>query len=164
MRRTAHDAVDSMRLVAISSVPNADWLRLRAALWPEGSQSEHEAEMVEFVASPDRYGQFLAYAEDGTPLGLAEVSMRSDYVNGTKTSPVAFLEGLYVEPAARRQGVARALLDRVGAWARARGCTELASDTRLENTLSQTVHSRLGFEETERVVYFNKALGPADAD
>ena len=48
---------------------------------------------------------------------------------------------------------------RCSAWAQARGCAELASDTQLENTLGQTMHSRLGFTETERVVYFNMALG-----
>lgn len=148
-----------MKLVALTSVPNADWLRLRKALWPDGSDAEYEEEMAEFVAAPDRYAQYMACAEDGEPIGLAEASLRSDYVNGTETSPVAFLEGLYVVPASRRQGVARALLLSISDWARARGCTELASDTQLENTLSQTVHSRLGFTETERVVYFNMALG-----
>jgi aminoglycoside 6'-N-acetyltransferase I len=94
------------------------------------------------------------------PLALAEVSLRHDYVNGTETSPVAFLEGLYVAPRARRQGVARTMLLAVRAWARARGCSELASDTQLENTLSQAVHARLGFTKTECVVYFNMPLGP----
>ena len=148
-----------MKLVALTSAPNADWLRLRRALWPDGSDAEHEDEMAEFVAAPDRYGQFMACAEDGQPIGLAEVSLRSDYVNGTESSPVAFLEALFVVPAWRKRGVARALLLTVTSWARARGCSELASDTQLENTVSQTVHSRLGFTETERVVYFNMALG-----
>lgn len=152
-----------MKLVALAGVPDAAWLGLRKALWPDTSDAEHQEEMAAFVADPDRYGQFMAYADDGTPVGLAEVSVRTDYVNGTETSPVAFFEGLYVVPAARRQGVARALLREVRAWARARGCSELASDTQLENTLSQTVHSRLGFTETERVVYFRMALGPENA-
>lgn len=152
-----------MKLVALTCAPNAAWLGLRSALWPDTSEADHQEEMAAFVADPARYGQFMAYADDGTPVGLAEVSVRTDYVNGTGTSPVAFLEGLYVAPAARRQGVARALLLEVRAWARARGCQELASDTDLENTLSQAVHSRLGFTETERVVYFRMALGPEDA-
>ena len=152
-----------MKIVALTSVPNAEWLGLRKALWPDASDAGHQREMAGFVADPDRYGQFMAHADDGTPVGLAEVSVRTDYVNGTETSPVAFLEGLYAAPAARRQGVARALLLEVRAWARARGCQELASDTDLENTLSQAVHSRLGFTETQRVVYFRMALEPEDA-
>ncbi len=152
-----------MKLVALTAMPNRDWLLLRKALWPDTSDTEHENEMAGFVAAPDRYGQFIACADDGAPVGLAEVSVRTDYVNGTQTSPVAFLEGLYVVPTARRRGVARALLEAVIAWARASGCSELASDTPFENTVSQKVHSRLGFRETERVVYFNRLLGPNDA-
>jgi len=71
---------------------------------------------------------------------------------------VAFLEGLYVMPEARRQGAARALIDAVRAWARDRGCKELASDTALDNVVSQAAHTRLGFRETERVVYFNMPI------
>jgi len=152
-----------MKILPLTTTPNSDWLVLRMALWPDGSCAEHEEEMAEFVANPERYGQFMASADDGTPLGLAEVSVRTDYVNGTETSPVAFLEGLYVEPAARRQGVARALLLSVKVWAEARGCTELASDAQVENTLSHTVHAQLGFTETERVVYFRMALARNNA-
>jgi len=85
-------------------------------------------------------------------------SKRVDYVNGSSTSPVAFLEGLYVEPAARRKGVARALVEAVAAWASAEGCRELASDSPLGNTAAHAVHRALGFAETERVVYFLRTL------
>ncbi len=44
-----------------------------------------------------------------------------------------------------------------------RGDTELASDTLLENTMSQEVHARLGCSETERLVYFNMTLRLTDA-
>ena len=100
----------------------------------------------------------LAVAPDGSPIAFVEASKRADYVNGTNSSPVAFLEGLYVEPASRRQGVARALVAAVEAWALAQGCTELASDSPLENTAAHAAHRALGFAETERVVYFCRAL------
>ncbi|HXU32271.1 MAG TPA: aminoglycoside 6'-N-acetyltransferase [Thermoanaerobaculia bacterium] len=132
---------------------------MRLALWPEGGEAEHLAEMEAFLEEPERYAQFIAVAESGAALGFVEASLRTDYVNGTESSPVAFLEGLYVEPTARRQGTARALVQAVVAWAKSRGCSELASDTQLENVESQAMHARLGFVETERVVYFNMALG-----
>ena len=56
------------------------------------------------------------------------------------------------------QGVARALVESVAQWARSAGCAELASDSLLDNPLAHAAHRALGFEETERVVYFRRAL------
>jgi aminoglycoside 6'-N-acetyltransferase I len=75
--------------------------------------------------------------------------------------PVAFLEGIYVVPEFRLRGVARTLVDAVMIWAKAAGCHELASDSLLPNTDAHAAHRALGFEETERVVYFRKALPDA---
>lgn len=147
-----------MKTAPITSSRDAAWLQLRMALWPDASASEHQEDMEDQVCAPDRYVQFLARADDGQAIGLAEAAIRTDYVNGTDSSPVAFLEGLYVMPEARRQGAARALIDAVRAWARDRGCKELASDTALDNVVSQAAHTRLGFRETERVVYFNMSI------
>jgi aminoglycoside 6'-N-acetyltransferase I len=88
--------------------------------------------------------------------GFAEAAIRTDYVNGAQSSPVGFLEGLYVVPHGRRNGVARLLVAAVTRWAAECGCSELASDAALANTASQALHRALGFEETERVVYFRK--------
>lgn len=145
-----------------------DWLALRRRLWPHATPAEHRAEMESFLAAPQRFFQVLAYVggtEGGEAgarraVGLAEAAVRHDYVNGTEGSPVAFLEGLYVLPAQRRRGAARQLVQAVQAWAGAQGLTELASDTPLDNLTSQAAHRGLGFEETERVVYFRKAIPP----
>jgi aminoglycoside 6'-N-acetyltransferase I len=147
-----------MRITPLISVADPDWLRLRLALWPDSSAAEHAEEMALSIAAPQRYAQFIARSATGGALGFAEASIRSDYVNGTETSPVAFLEGLYVEPEARRQGVARRLVGAVAGWGVQQGCTELASDTLWDNLVSQQVHARLGFAETERIVYFNLKL------
>ena len=42
-----------------------------------------------------------------------------------------------------------------------KGVTELASDADIANITSHCMHAALGFEETERVVYFRKILPPA---
>lgn len=149
-----------MNVEPLRTPTDPDWLRLRLALWPDSSAGEHQEEMSSFVAQPERFAQFLARSEEHGAVGFAEASLRTDYVSGTETSPVAFLEGLYVSPAARRQGVAKGLVAAVSQWARSKGCSELASDTELENTSSQAVHRRLGFAETQRVVYFNMRLDP----
>ncbi len=154
-------AATPVRIAPIDDAADADWLRLRITLWPDATAAEHRTEMLSLTAQPERYAQFMARSEAGIALGLAEAAVRHDYVPGTDTSPVAFLEGLFVEPSARGQGVARALVGAVEHWALARGCSELASDTPLDNTLSQQVHQRLGFALSERIVCFCKALKPS---
>jgi aminoglycoside 6'-N-acetyltransferase I len=146
-----------MGVIEACAAGDPGWLQLRQALWP-GDESEHLLEMQAFCAEPRRYGNFIIRGDDGEPAGFVEVALRSDYVNGTDTSPVAFLEGLYVAPAWRRGGLARALVARGEQWAREQGCSEFASDAVLENTASHAMHAALGFAETERVVYFRKRL------
>ena len=143
---------------ACKSVSQSGWLELRDQLWPHCPEAEHLAEMSTFLVSPERFGQFIEYDQSGKALGFIEVVIRSDYVNGTNSSPVAFLEGIYVLPAARRQGIARKLVAVAEAWAKSLGAREFASDALLENTQSHAMHAALGFHESERVIFFKKAL------
>lgn len=136
-----------------------DWLALRAMFWCDSSREEHATEIARLAEDPFRFGQFVARGPAGERLGFAEVSLRTDYVNGTESSPVAFIEGLFVLPEVRRRGVAGSLMATIVAWARSRGCSELASDALVDNTASHAMHAALGFVETERVVFFRRVLG-----
>ena len=141
-----------------SSLDQPGWLELRLALWPDATADEHRGYMAISLAQPERSLQLMMYDERRQPLGFIEGSIRSDYVNGTGSSPVGFIEGVYVVPSRRRKGVARQLYAAIADWAKARGCRELASDALVDNEVSQRAHRALGFRETERVVYFTKAL------
>ena len=152
-----------MKILPCTSIDQACWLSLREALWPHVSKQEHVADMASLLANPARYAQFVALSDVGEPFGFAEAAVRTDYVNGTHTSPVAFLEGIYVVPQYRRRGVAKELVEAVAKWARNAGCSELASDALLDNELSHAVHRALGFAETERVVYFRKGIEDSTA-
>ncbi len=132
---------------------------MRMALWPHSGDGVHAAEIAGLIEDAGETVNLIARGADGRALGFAEASLRRDYVNGCKTSPVAFLEGIFVTPEARGTGVARALIEAVEAWGREQGCTEFASDARLENTASHGMHKALGFAETQRVVFFRKVLG-----
>ena len=143
-----------MNLTAPQGAGDREWQRLRSCLWPLP-----QAEQLSGMADALRRGHLVRLAtEEGSAVGFVEASMRVDYVNGTESSPVAFLEGLYVVPERRRAGVARALVEAVVEWARGAGCRELASDSLLENPAAHAAHRALGFEETERVVYFRRVL------
>jgi aminoglycoside 6'-N-acetyltransferase I len=145
-----------MKIIDPANATDPSWLSLRSSLWPDGTEAEHLRYMADALARG--HCVRLAVAPDGCLLGFVEASQRVDYVNGTSTSPVAFLEGLYVAPSARRKGVARALVAEVECWAAAQGCSELSSDSPIENTTAHAAHRELGFDETERVVYFRRAV------
>ncbi|MFZ5963822.1 aminoglycoside 6'-N-acetyltransferase [Thalassococcus sp. BH17M4-6] len=135
------------------------WVALRAQLWPDTHRSVHEDEAAAILAgSPGDSIAFLAVTDDGGLQGFAEAALRRDHVNGCETSPVAFLEGIFVCPGDRGTGVGRSLLRAVQVWARDLDVTELASDAHLDNVASHAFHRALGFEETDRVVYFRKPL------
>ncbi len=136
-----------------------DWARLRSLLWPELSEAAHRAELAQVLSSGDAGAvAFIASTGVGEIVGFAEASLRRGYVNGCETSPVTFLEGIYVEPEHRKTGIAKALCEAVEAWGRAAGSLEMASDADLKNTASHAFHAAVGFEETERVIFFRKPL------
>jgi aminoglycoside 6'-N-acetyltransferase I len=149
--------LSDIRIAAATPEDIAAWAALRLALWPDADLAELREEALAWDAASAV--ALLAFDADGCAIGLAEASLRHDYVNGTDRSPVGFLEGWYVDPAWRGHGVGRALAAEVEAWTRAQGCAELASDALLDNTASHAAHAACGFEETERVVYFRKRLG-----
>ena len=130
---------------------------MRLALWPDADPGELRAEALAWDAGNGV--ALIAVDDGGQAIGMAEASLRHDYVNGTDGSPVGFLEAWYVDASHRGCGVGRALIAAVEAWTRQQGCTELASDALLDNTASHAAHAACGFEETERVVYFRKVLG-----
>lgn len=140
------------------------WLRLREALWP-AAEGEHAAEVELLLerGADGRWPQAALLAElDGRAVGLAEVSVRP-VAEGCATQGVGYLEGWYVEPDCRRRGVGRALVAACEDWARAQGCSELASDTEHDNEVSRRAHLALGFEDAGLVRCFRRTLeAPAD--
>lgn len=147
----------SIRIATSSDMEG--WVGLRAQLWDDTSIEQHRAEAATMLAkAPDECITFLHATDEGGIRAFAEAALRRDYVNGCETSPVAFLEGIFVCSEDRGTGIGRDLLRAVQAWATDRGCSELASDADLDNLASHAFHTALGFEETQRVVYFRKVL------
>ncbi|MBN2794287.1 MAG: GNAT family N-acetyltransferase [Clostridia bacterium] len=101
---------------------------------------------------------YLYQDEQGDYLGFIQLSLRHDYVEGSESSPVGYVEGIYVKDEHRRKGIARKLIEFAEEWSREQGCTELASDCELSNTLSIDFHKNSGFTEANRLVCFIKSL------
>lgn len=149
-------------MVKIRPVSKSDvnsWLKLRCALWPEGSESEHRGEIDQFLAGQAREPQavLLALDESGREVGFAELSIRP-CAEGCSTNRVAYLEGWYVIPEVRSQGIGRALVEAAETWGRDQGCVEFASDVEPGNETSILAHEALGFENVGMVVCFRKKL------
>ena len=129
---------------------------LACRLWPEHTVEEMIPELAETMAKPDA-AFFLAYRED-TAVGFAQCQLRRDYVEGTESSPVGYLEGIYVAELWRKQGLAKALLAACESWAKSKGCAEFASDCELTNTQSLQFHLNVGFQEANRIICFTKKI------
>ena len=133
-----------------------DVINLMLKLWPDNSFEELKEEVKEYINNKKQI--LFIKVIDNLVVGFAEVSIRSDYVEGTNSSFVGYLEGIYVLDEYRKLGVAKELLKSCEEWAKKRGCTEFASDCELTNTLSQDVHEKLGFTKTNVIVCYKKVL------
>lgn len=129
---------------------------LALRLWPDHTAEEMEAELCELLAD-DNYAVFLSET-DGEVVGFAQCGLRHDYVEGTESSPVGYLEGIWVAEPYRNRRIASALLAACEDWARRMGCTEFASDCELTNTDSLRFHLATGFTEANRIICFVKEL------
>ncbi len=119
--------------------------------------SELEADFGEIVSNNDAVC-FIKHVDD-VPVGFAQCQLRYDYVEGTHSSPVGYLEGIFVVPEYQHKGYAKELFNECELWAKEKGCSEFASDCELDNTNSFNFHMAMGFEEANRVICFRKELG-----
>ena len=144
-----------MKIVKAEIKDASEVARLSLLLWPAHDIEEMEREFRELIQMDDA-AVFLAL--EGEAVGFAQCQLRRDYVEGTESSPVGYLEGIFVTQPCRNRGYARALLAACQDWASARGCTEFASDCELTNSESLAFHLRMGFLEANRIICFTKRL------
>lgn len=147
-----------MKVRAVKQADAETWERMRQALWPS-CEGEHAAEIARYFDGDRRNPAevLLACEETGRALGFVELSIRP-CAESCYSGRVAYLEGWYVETATRRQGVGASLIQAAETWAKEQGCTEIASDTAIDNGASEAAHRALGFNETVRSICFRKDL------
>ncbi|MBQ6568168.1 MAG: GNAT family N-acetyltransferase [Treponema sp.] len=130
---------------------------LAIQMWDDHAPADLTEEFRELLGKDDAVC-FIKYADDGSPVGFAQCQLRYDYVEGTESSPVGYLEGIYVKEGYRKNGYAAQLLAECEKWATGKGCTEFASDCELANEASLRFHIALGFEEANRIICFRKGI------
>jgi aminoglycoside 6'-N-acetyltransferase I len=137
-------------------------LRMREALWPNASSEEHSKELRLILEgkAPVTMPLVILVAEssDRTLAGFLEVDLRSHADGCNPSRPVGYVEGWYVTENHRHKGVGKKLLAAAEDWARDQGCVEIASDTWIDNLLSQRVHEALGYKVVDRCVHYRKTL------
>jgi aminoglycoside 6'-N-acetyltransferase I len=129
---------------------------LARILWPGHEISDLEKEMINYIDSEN--GAVFIYFNESIAVGFAQCSLRNDYVEGTKSSPVGYLEGIYVDVKYGKRGIGKKLLTQCEEWAKSKGCREFASDCELNNAESLKFHLQIGFEEANRIICFKKNL------
>ena len=129
---------------------------LAIQMWTEHDPNELTEEFRELIQKEDA-ACFLKYAGN-RPIAFAQCQLRHDYVEGTDSSPVGYLEGVFVSEGYRGKGYAAELLAECEKWAKEKGCAEFASDCELDNADSLRFHMAVGFEEANRIICFKKAL------
>ncbi|GGG22574.1 N-acetyltransferase [Lysinibacillus alkalisoli] len=130
--------------------------QLAKKLWPDASLLTLTKEITHVIETDDNV--VFLQVEGQQPVAFAHATLRTDYVEGTHSSPVGYLEGIYVEPEFRNQQIARQLVVACEQWAHNKGCTEFASDCELHNEISYHFHKALGFIEVNRIVCFTKKI------
>ena len=139
-------------IVPVSKENEKEWIDLCLALWPDTS----EAELIDGY-SKYKLQDFLYYASN-LAIAFISLSIRHEYVFGTETSPVGYVEGIYVAPEHRKAGIGKALINYAKEWAFSQGCNELASDVELNNEESQIFHENMGFSEVPRFISYTMNL------
>lgn len=146
-----------MEIVTANKDNFNEWVRMALLLWPNHTEKDLRTEL-ELDLTSSSQTTFLCKDEGGKFIGFQTVSLRKEYVPGAKSSPVAYLEGIYVEPDYRHQGIARKLHMAAENWAKENGCTQIASDTWDWNQDSIKFHEKLGFTKTKTLVHFIKPI------
>ncbi|TCT23538.1 GNAT family N-acetyltransferase [Thermomonas haemolytica] len=100
----------------------------------------------EWLRSRLRLGESVALLarRDGQPAGFVQLY---PMFSSVRTARTWILNDLFVDPAARRQGVARALLEAAAGFARSDGAAGIALETAQDNAAARALYRAAGWRE-----------------
>ncbi|HFI0037911.1 GNAT family N-acetyltransferase [Streptococcus suis] len=142
-----------MTIRAVNEQTLSIWASFASQVW----QTKEQVLIEEFSNNEFPF-EFLYYSQSEEPIAWISLSLRHDYVEGCQVSPVAYLEGIFISPNYRSQGIAKELLNFAEHWAKSQGICQLGSDAELDNLLSQNFHVKYGFREISRNVHYVRNL------
>lgn len=145
-----------INIVKSSNVNLEELTKMAIDLWPDNDYNELKEEIISLMNGPK--DEFFLAKEDDEYIGFIHMSIRSDYVEGSDSSPVGFVEGIYVKFSHRNKNIARELFNRGVDWVKSKGCTQVGSDIEHDNYVSYDFHKKLGFEEVNKIICFIKDI------
>lgn len=129
-------------------------VQLAKNIYDGSTEQELYQEFLECLE--DSKCELLLYKEDKKIIGFGQFQIRTDYVEGTSSSPCGYLEGVFVLEEYRRQGIAKRLVEAGEQWCKEQGAKEIGSDCHIDNFESFKFHQQIGFREVSRNIHFVK--------
>ena len=129
---------------------------LAALLWQNHSAEDLFHEFSKIMSKGESH--FLLMFDYYMRVGFALCQLGHVFVVVTETTPVGYLEGIFVKEGYRNKGYAKELLAECEAWAKRNGCHEFASDCEIDNIGSFRFHKAMNFAEVNRIICFTKRL------
>jgi ribosomal protein S18 acetylase RimI-like enzyme len=114
-------------------------------LWPQSSPTEHQAtcedRLLRLLSWPA--AQCFLARQAGVWAGFASINWG---FSTSKGQPIMRIQDLYILPAYRRRGIAKALLQHMANLGRQHGANRLQLETDTQNKAAQALYSASGFE------------------
>ncbi|WP_299532923.1 aminoglycoside 6'-N-acetyltransferase [Ulvibacterium sp.] len=148
--------MDNIAYIRFNKAHFDEWRKMSLELFP-GYAMDHLERDLHQVMESDNQETFFAKSKEGI-IGFINVSIRHDYVEGSNSTPVGYIEAIFIKPDYRKHGVARKLVDLGEQWILQKGCTQMGSDTWASNEQSRKFHLGLGFREEDTLVHYIKDL------
>ncbi|ABR48402.1 GCN5-related N-acetyltransferase [Alkaliphilus metalliredigens QYMF] len=146
-----------MKKIVEASEKTIDSLtKLAIDLWPDNEYEDLKNEYFSLLKS-ENHKVFLCIVDD-LPIAFIQLSIRSDYVEGSESNPVGYVEGIFVNPNLRRQGISKELMIKGEEWVKEKGCKQIGSDIEYDNDTSYHFHMNIGFKEANRIICFIKDI------
>ena len=98
---------------------------------------------------------FFAIHADGSAIGFTQLYPS---FSSTSAQRIFILNDLFVDPAARRSGAGRALLQAAAEFGRREGAARLTLSTALTNASAQSLYESTGWRRDEVFCHYNLAL------
>lgn len=129
---------------------------LAIKIWHSNTVNELEKEFENIINSTNQ--SCFIKINNNQVIAFAQCGLRNDYVEGTESSPVGYLEGIFVLDEYRHQGIAKELLRECENWSKEKGCKEFASDCEITNEESLNFHIAMGFDIANKIICFKKNI------